>query len=51
MHAIRASARYSGAIHAIAELLQKLRIDAMFVGGVARTSSRSWPRRRRTSWR
>jgi hypothetical protein len=38
MHAIRASARYSAAIHAIAELLQKLKIDAMFVGGVARSA-------------
>jgi hypothetical protein len=38
MHAIRASARYSGAIHAVAELLQKLKIDAMFVGGVARSA-------------
>ncbi|HYC62556.1 MAG TPA: hypothetical protein VEK79_23600 [Thermoanaerobaculia bacterium] len=38
MHAIRASARYSGAIHAIAELLEKLKIDSMFVGGVARSA-------------
>ena len=38
MHAIRASARYSRAIHAIAELLEKLKIDAMFVGGVARSA-------------
>lgn len=38
MHAIRASARYSRAIHAIAELLAKLKIDAMFVGGVARSA-------------
>lgn len=38
MHAIRASARYSRAIHAIAELLSKLKIDAMFVGGVARSA-------------
>jgi hypothetical protein len=38
MHAIRASARYSRAIHATAELLTKLRIDAMFVGGVARAA-------------
>jgi hypothetical protein len=38
MHAIRASARYSRAIHAVAELLEKLRVDAMFVGGVARAA-------------
>jgi hypothetical protein len=38
MHAIRASARYSRAIHATAELLGKLRVDCMFVGGVARSS-------------
>jgi hypothetical protein len=38
MHAIRAFARYSRAIHAIAELLAKLKIDAMFVGGVARSA-------------
>jgi hypothetical protein len=38
MHAIRASARYSRAIHAIAELLAKLKIDAMFVGGAARSA-------------
>jgi hypothetical protein len=38
MHAIRAAARYSRAIHAIAELLEKLKIDAMFVGGVARSA-------------
>ena len=38
MHAIRASARYARAIHAIAELLAKLKIDAMFVGGVARSA-------------
>ena len=38
MHAIRASARYSRAIHAIAELLDRLKIDAMFVGGVARSA-------------
>ena len=38
MHAIRASARYSRAIHAIAEVLAKLRIEAMFVGGVARAA-------------
>ncbi len=38
MHAIRASARYSRAIHAIAELLGKLKIDAMFVGHTARSA-------------
>ena len=38
MHAIRAAARYSRAIHAIAELLEKLKIDAMFVGSVARSA-------------
>jgi hypothetical protein len=38
MHAIRASARYSRAIHAIAELLGKLKIDAMFVGNTARSA-------------
>ena len=38
MHAIRASARYSRAIHAVAELLDKLKADAMFVGGVARAA-------------
>ena len=43
MHAIRASARYSRAIHAIAELLDRLKIDAMFVGGVARAVSADDP--------
>jgi hypothetical protein len=38
MHAIRASARYSRAIHAVSELFSKLKIDAMFVGGVARAA-------------
>lgn len=38
MHAIRASARYSRALHAIAELLTRLKIDSMFVGGVARAA-------------
>ena len=38
MHGIRASARYSRAIHATAELLAKLRIEVMFVGGVARSA-------------
>lgn len=36
MHPIRATARYSRAIHAVAELLGKLKMDAMFVGNVAR---------------
>lgn len=38
MHAIRASARYSRAIHAVAELLGKLKIEAMFVGNTARSA-------------
>jgi len=38
MQAIRADARYTRALHATAELLEKLRIDAMFVGGVARSA-------------
>jgi len=38
MHAIRASARYSAAIHGIADLLSRLKIEAMFVGGVARSA-------------
>ena len=38
MQAIRADARYNRALHATAELLEKLRIDAMFVGGVARAA-------------
>ena len=38
MHAIRASARYNRALHATAELLAKLRIEAMFVGNVARAA-------------
>jgi hypothetical protein len=38
MQAIRADVRYNRAIHATAELLEKLRIDAMFVGGVARSA-------------
>jgi hypothetical protein len=38
MHSIRAAARYNRAIHATAELLSKLRIDAIFVGGVARAA-------------
>lgn len=35
---IRAAARYSRAIDATAELLAKLRIEAMFVGSVARSA-------------
>ena len=38
MHSIRAAARYNRAIHATAELLGKLRIEAMFVGNVARAA-------------
>ncbi|HYI11313.1 MAG TPA: hypothetical protein VEK57_19820 [Thermoanaerobaculia bacterium] len=38
MHPIRASARFTRAIDATAELLQKLKIEAMFVGGVARAA-------------
>lgn len=38
MHAICASARYSRAIHAVADLLEKLKIEAMFVGVVARSA-------------
>jgi hypothetical protein len=38
MHAIRASALYSRALHAVAELLSKLKIDAMFVGHAARSA-------------
>lgn len=38
MRSIRAAARYHRAIHATAELLEKLRIDAIFVGGVARAA-------------
>lgn len=38
MQAIRASARYNRAIHATSELLEKLRIDAMFVDAVARAA-------------
>ena len=38
MHPIRATARYSRAIHATAELLGKLKMDSMFVGGVARAA-------------
>lgn len=38
MHPIRATARYSRAIHATAELLGKLKMESMFVGGVARAA-------------
>ena len=38
MHAIRATARFTRAIHSTAELLAKLRIDAIFVGNVARSA-------------
>jgi len=38
MHRIRASARYSKAIQAVAQVLTSLRIEAMFVGGVARSA-------------
>lgn len=37
MHAIRASARHSRAIHSTAELLTKLRVESIFVGSVARS--------------
>lgn len=38
MHCIRATARFTRAVEATAELLQKLRIEAMFVGNVARAA-------------
>jgi len=38
MHAVRATPPYAEAIHAIAELLGKLRIESMFVGSVARSA-------------
>lgn len=38
MQAIRATPRYANAVHAVAELLARLRIEAMFVGGVARAA-------------
>ncbi|HVR38606.1 MAG TPA: hypothetical protein VMU84_05895, partial [Thermoanaerobaculia bacterium] len=38
MHSIRATARYSRALHATAELLTKLRLDFAFVGSVARVA-------------
>ena len=38
MHAIRASARHTRAIHSTAELLGKLRVESAFVGSVARAA-------------
>src|SRR5204862_8060441 len=38
MHSVRAGASHAQAIHAIAELLEKLRIESMFVGNVARSA-------------
>lgn len=38
MQAIRATARYNRAIHATAELLTKLRVEAMFVDAVGRAA-------------
>lgn len=38
MHEVRAAARFEGAVGAVAELLGKLRIDAMFVGRVAESA-------------
>jgi len=38
MHSIRATARYTRAIHATAELLEKARIEGIFVGAVARSA-------------
>lgn len=38
MHAIRASARHTRAIHSTAELLAKLRVESVFVGSVARAA-------------
>ncbi|MDQ3280490.1 MAG: hypothetical protein M3Q69_03675 [Acidobacteriota bacterium] len=38
MHPIRAAARYSQAIHVIADILVRLKLDSMFVGGVARAA-------------
>ena|SRR5215208_4826 len=38
MHAVRATPQYAEAIHAIAELLGKLRVESMFVGSVARSA-------------
>jgi len=38
MHSVRAASPHAQAIHAIAELLEKLRIESMFVGSVARAA-------------
>jgi hypothetical protein len=38
MHAIRASARHTRAIHSTAELLARLRVESVFVGSVARAA-------------
>lgn len=38
MHVIRATPRHARAIEAIADLLYRLKIDAMFVGSVARSA-------------
>ncbi|HEX2122810.1 MAG TPA: hypothetical protein VHL59_14335 [Thermoanaerobaculia bacterium] len=38
MHAVRATPRHAKAIHAVAELLGKLRVEAIFVGSVARSA-------------
>jgi hypothetical protein len=38
MQEIRATARYTRAAHAVAELLDKLRIEGLFVGNVARSA-------------
>lgn len=38
MHDVRATARHEQAIHAVSELLAKLRIESIFVGSVARSA-------------
>jgi len=38
MHAVRAAFAHAQAIHAIAELLERLRIESIFVGSVARSA-------------
>ena len=38
MHPVRAASRHAEAIHAVAELLEKLRIESIFVGNVARSA-------------
>ena len=38
MHAVRATPRFARAIHATADLLGKLRIEAIFVGSIARSA-------------